>query len=145
MAPTENQIRLLKDSIPTIREHFEPASLEFYRNLFAIAPDTRPLFRDDLAGQGMKYLSTLMTLVDLLDDPETLETELDDLARSHATVGVRPEHYAPMGSALMVTLGESLGRDFTEELQAAWRSAYDHVAVEMQRRATPPADRRTAG
>ncbi len=135
MAPTPTQIKLLKDSVPVIRERFEPASLDFYTNLFSIAPETRPLFREDLAGQGMKYMSTLLTLVDLLDDPEAFDAELDELAQSHATVGVRPEHYAPMGSALLVTLGESLGREFTEELRDAWRSGYEHVAAEMQARA----------
>jgi nitric oxide dioxygenase len=135
MTPTATQIRLLKDSVPVIRERFEPASLDFYANLFSIAPDTRSLFREDLAGQGMKYMSTLLTLVDLLDNPEAFENELDDLAHSHSTVGVRAEHYAPMGSALLVTLGESLGRHFTEELRVAWRSAYEHVAAEMQARA----------
>lgn len=135
MAPTKTQISLLKESIPTIREHFAPASLDFYENLFSIAPETRPLFREDLAGQGMKYMTTLLTLVDLLDDPAAFDAELDDLARSHATVGVRAEYYAPMGSALLVTLGESLGREFTEELRLAWRAAYEHVAAEMQQRA----------
>ena len=135
MAPTATQITLLKNSVPVIRERFEPASLDFYANLFSIAPETRPLFREDLAGQGMKYMSTLLTVIDLLDDTEAFEAELDDLAVSHTTVGVRPEHYAPMGSALLVTLGESLGKEFTEELRDAWRAAYEHVAAEMQARA----------
>lgn len=140
MAPTQTQIRLLKNSIPEIREQLEPASLDFYNNLFSIAPETRPLFRDDLAGQGMKFMSTLMTLADLLDEPELFQTELDDLARSHATVGVKAEYYAPMGSALLVTLGELLREDFTEELQGAWRSAYDYVSEEMKRRSRSSAD-----
>ena len=36
-----------------------------------------------------------------------------------------------MGTALLVTLGETLGPDFTTRLQQAWRAAYDHFAEEM--------------
>ena len=36
-----------------------------------------------------------------------------------------------MGSALMLTLGETLGADFTDELRAAWRAAYEEIALRM--------------
>jgi hemoglobin-like flavoprotein len=34
----------------------------------------------------------------------------------------------------MVTLGEALGAGFTDELQQAWRAAFDAVATEMVER-----------
>ena len=131
MALSEAQILLVKGSLPKIHDRLEPASMVFYENLFAIAPDMGPMFREDLGGQGMKFLNTLKTIAELLDDPEALESELRDLGEGHASFGVQGEHFAPMGSALMVTLGETLGTDFTDEIRAAWRAAYEEIARRM--------------
>jgi nitric oxide dioxygenase len=131
MAIDERQIRLVRESLPLIRERLVPAATDFYENLFAVAPELRALFRTDLASQGMRFMSTLATISDLLDAPEELEREAGDLALAHAGVGVRAAHFAPMGIALMVTLAETLGEAFTPELQAAWHAAYDHFASRM--------------
>ena len=63
--------------------------------------------------------------------PAELGFEIADLAHAHAGVGVRAAHFAPMGVALMVTLAETLGEDYTPDLQAAWHAAYDHFAALM--------------
>ena len=131
MAIDERQIRLVRESLPMIRERLVPAATDFYANLFAVAPELRPLFRSDLTSQGMRFMSTLATIADLLDAPDELEEEASDLALAHANVGVRAAHFAPMGVALMVTLAETLGDRFTPELQAAWHAAYDHFASRM--------------
>ena len=131
MSVSDADIKLVVESLPLIRERLVPASTAFYDNLFTLAPELRTMFRSDLAGQGMRFMSTLATIADLLDDPEALGPELEDLARAHAGIGVRAAHFAPMGSALMVTLGETLGPAFTPDLQGAWRAAYDNFAREM--------------
>ena len=114
-----------------VRERLAPASETFYENLFTVEPELRALFRSDLQSQGMRFMSTLATIADLLDTPAELRSEIADLARAHAGVGVRSVHFAPMGVALMVTLAETLGKDYTPDLQAAWHAAYDHFAALM--------------
>jgi nitric oxide dioxygenase len=131
MALDDEDIRLVRESLPLIAERLEPASLLFYENLFTIAPDLRRLFRDDLAGQGMRFMTTLSTIAEVLDDPQAREAQIKPLARVHTALGTRPEHFAPMGSALLVTLGETLGPAFTPRLQEAWRAAYEAIAAEM--------------
>jgi hemoglobin-like flavoprotein len=131
MPISESERRLVLESLPTIRAHLEPVSMVFYENLFAIRPDMRALFREDLGGQGMRFMTTLTTIAGLLDDPEAFDAMIEKLSRGHAMVGVREDHFAPMGSALLVTLGETLGSDFDSGLQAAWRTAYDEVAAAM--------------
>ena len=49
------------------------------------------------------------------------------ITADYVSAGVRDEHFAPMGSALMVTLGETLGSDSTGDLQAAWRTVYEEI------------------
>lgn len=136
--PDADQRRVLRESLGLIHDRIEPLSMAFYDNLFAIAPEMRPLFRDDLAGQGMRFMTALVTIAELIDAPRSFDAAVAGLARAHARVGVRPEHYPPMGAALLVTLGETLGPAFTEERRQAWRAAYEAVAGAMAAHA--PAD-----
>jgi hemoglobin-like flavoprotein len=131
MPITDVQIRLVHDSLPEVRERLEPASMIFYDNLFAAAPELRELFRPDLQGQGMRFMTTLATIADLLDDPSELDAEIGDLATAHAGLGVHAAHFTPMREALMTTLAQVLGEKFTPELRSAWGAAYDHFAARM--------------
>ena len=67
MAVDAAQIRLVRESLPSIREHRVPVSMNFYDNLFALAPELRAMFRSDIAGQGMRFMTTLATIADLLE------------------------------------------------------------------------------
>jgi hemoglobin-like flavoprotein len=135
MSLTEEDVRIVKDSLPIIRTHLQPASMIFYENLFKVAPELRPMFREDLAGQGMKFFSTLNAIFDMLTEADMAQGEMTELSASHATLGVKPEHYPPMREALDRTLTETLGTDFSPEIRVAWLRAYDDVAAVMIRRA----------
>jgi hemoglobin-like flavoprotein len=102
MTASDTQIRLMRESLPRIRERLVPASRDFYENPFAIVPELRTLFRSDNASQGMRSMFTMATIVGLLDAPAELGTEIHDLAKAHAGVGAQASHFAPMGAALMV-------------------------------------------
>jgi len=41
-------------------------------------------------------------------------------AMKHVSYGVKPEHYAPVGVALLWTLERGLGTEWTPDLAAAW-------------------------
>lgn len=127
----EVERQLVRDSLGLIRIHLLPASSQFYDNLFVLAPQLRGYFRTDLAGQGMRFMTTLTTIAELLETPDEMADELDALAHAHRGIGIRAEHFAPIGAALMVTLGETLGPAFTCELRAAWRGAYEDFAAQM--------------
>ena len=49
MTIDDTQIRLVQESLPRVRERLVPASMDFYDNLFALAPELRALFRSDIA------------------------------------------------------------------------------------------------
>jgi hemoglobin-like flavoprotein len=131
----EADIEVIRESLPDIRRHLDAASERFYVNLFTLAPELRALFPPDMADQGMRFMSTLVTMADLFDDPDAFAAGVERLARVHARAGVRAAHFAPMGHALLVTLGEVMGPAFTSPLQQAWRGAYDHIAAAMIARA----------
>jgi nitric oxide dioxygenase len=96
----------------------------FYGRLFQIAPETRPLFRDDMDLQGRKLMHFLGFLVDNLDDPRALAPDAVALARRHVGYGVSPGQYAAVGEALLWTLGRALGPEFDPATRSAWERAY---------------------
>ena len=55
------------------------------------------------------------------------------MGRRHVTYGTKPGHYATIVKALLQTLGECLEKDFTPEMETAWRRALEFVAETMQR------------
>jgi len=59
------------------------------------------------------------------------------LAKLHASYGVIAKHYEPMGAALLWTLEQSLGTEFTPEVKAAWTETYMILAGVMRVSAAP--------
>jgi len=131
MILTIAQINLIRDSFDRMQPHVEFASMLFYDRLFEIAPELRGLFRADMAGQGMRFMSTMSVILQNLDDPEALGPYLERLAIGHGAYGVKPKHFRPMGQALIQTMRETLGSGFPEDAAAAWGAAYDHIARQM--------------
>ena len=128
MAIDPARLDLVRDSFRRIRGNLQPPSAMFYDALFQHAPGLRGLFRDDLEGQGMRFMTTLAVIVDDLDRPEALERQLSAIGQSHAALGVRPAHFAPMEEALIDTLRAQLGDRLDADTAAAWRDAYGEVA-----------------
>ncbi|SEF62491.1 globin domain-containing protein [Jhaorihella thermophila] len=103
----------------------------FYEKLFERDPNLRALFREDIAGQGMRFMRTLRTIVTALRQLGGAQEVLEPLARTHGALGVHAQHFETMGEALIDTFKELLGPDFTPEMEAAWRKAYREIADAM--------------
>ncbi len=134
MSISQDEIRMVQDSLSRLRHDFDARSMVFYQSLFSRAPELRVLFRDDLAGQGMKFMSTLDVIVKKLDHEEELIGRYKGLGEMHAAIGIKREHFVPMEEALIDTMRDALGDDFTPELETAWRRAYAVVSGNMIRR-----------
>ena len=132
---TPQQIDLVQDSFALIVPRRAEASAIFYRRLFALAPETRVLFKGDLADQGRKLMQVLATIVRNLHDLGPLLDSVDYLAQRHVGYGVRDDHYAVVGQALIETLHECLGDSFTPATERAWGYAYTILSGRMIRAA----------
>ena len=94
------------------------------------------------------FMSMLTVAVNGLDAFDSIEPALRELAIRHAGYGVKAEHFAPVGAALIWILEQSLGADFSDEVRSAWLSVYDALSGVMIEAAyggaapsaTPPAD-----
>lgn len=109
----------------------------FYSKLFEIAPESRAMFPDAIDDQARKLLQTLNWIVDHLDDAETLVPATEDLAIRHVRYGVTAEHYPAVGEALIATLRQGLGPEFSSEDEAAWLRVYAQLSGIMTSAAYP--------
>lgn len=103
----------------------------FYAKLFQLAPETERLFVSDLNAQGKKLTATLAFIIDNVDDMETLLPVASDLAQRHVTFDVLPEHYPPVGAALIATLRDLLGPSFDAKTEQAWAETYGVLSEHM--------------
>lgn len=132
---TPEQVRLVQDSFAKVVPIAGKAADLFYDRLFAIAPDVRPLFPNDLTGQKTKLMQMIATAVANLHQVEKIIPAVEDLGRRHVAYGVTARHYEPVGAALLWTLEQGLGADFTPAVKAAWAETYMTVAGVMQKAA----------
>lgn len=129
---THDQIQLIRHSFAEISRHQEVAALVFYRRLFEVDPSLRALFKDDIQEQAKKLTDMLAALVAMLENVPTLLAELRAMGLRHAGYGVRDEHYATVGAALLDMLAVTLDRQFTPEVRAAWTALYGAVEETMK-------------
>jgi nitric oxide dioxygenase len=125
------QIKLVQDSFAKVLPIAERAGTMFYERLFAIAPEVIPLFRRDKVEQGKMLMATLAVVVNGLDQLESVLPVASVIAKKHVDYGVKAEHYAPVGAALLWTLQQGLGPAWSPALKQAWTAAYDTLSGYM--------------
>lgn len=103
----------------------------FYERLFELAPEVRPLFKNDMHRQANMLVQALDLLVMTLDDFEKLQPIAAAFAVRHAGYGVTPMHYGLVGQTLVLTLEEQLGPHFTGPARRAWTEAYAALSEAM--------------
>lgn len=124
-------ITLVQDSFAKVEPIAPTAAEMFYADLFATAPEVRPLFGDRMDEQGMKLMATLSVVVKGLGDLGTVAPAAQALAIRHVDYGVEPQHYDAVGASLIRTLEHGLGSEFTQEVRAAWIETYGLLANVM--------------
>ena len=129
---TPEQISMVQESFKKVVPIAGTAADLFYDRLFEIAPDVRAMFPDDLREQKKKLIAMLATAVGNLHQVDRIIPAVETLAKRHVGYGVKPEHYRPVGEALLWTLEQGLGGDFTPPVKKAWTETYVTLSGVMQ-------------
>ncbi|HUC65854.1 MAG TPA: globin family protein [Stellaceae bacterium] len=136
---TPEQKQLVRDSFAKLVPIADDAAALFYQRLFTLDPKLRALFTHDMKEQGRKLMSMIATAVAQLDKVEALVPVLRELGKRHVGYGVRDSDYDTVATALLWTLEQGLGADFTPALKAAWTTCYGVLAGEMKAGGRQPA------
>lgn len=125
------QIELVQTSFAKVVPIADQAAVIFYDELFHRDPSLRPMFKDDMTEQRQKLMAMLGTAVNGLRDWDRVQPVVAKLGARHVSYGVKPEHYALVGAALLAALSQGLGDDFTPEVEGAWVEVYGALSGEM--------------
>jgi hemoglobin-like flavoprotein len=129
---TPAQQHLLRTSWSAVEPIADEAATMFYTRLFELDPGLRKHFGyTDMERQRALLMQMLGVVVRHIDRLDEIMPEVEALGRRHAGYRVEPEHYTAVGSALLWTLEQGLGDDFTQETAYAWADAYRRVSSAM--------------
>jgi hemoglobin-like flavoprotein len=130
---TPKQKQLVQSSWQKVLPLSEFAAALFYGRLFELDPSTRWLFKHtNMPEQRKKLMYMIGTAVSNLNVLDQLIPAVRNLGRRHSSYGVKEEHYASVGAALLWTLEQGLGEDFTPEVKEAWTIVYGILADTMK-------------
>jgi hemoglobin-like flavoprotein len=137
---TPAQIRIVRASFARIEPVLPELGERFYQRLFTLAPDLRPQFEAETAGQMPRFMTVVRELVklhlrSLLALPavggRAAIPALVELGRDHAAMGLRAGHLDQMRMALADVLRAAFREHFTREVEGAWMAAFDVLAHAM--------------
>lgn len=125
---TKEQKQIVQQTFAQVAVEAEGVAALFYNRLFTLDPALRRMFPTDMTDQRAKLIQTLWVAVRSLHNPEVLVPTVRMLGERHIEYGVKAEHYATVGDALLWTLEQGLQKDFTPEVRAAWTAVYYFLA-----------------
>jgi hemoglobin-like flavoprotein len=110
----------------------DAAAQLFCERLLEIDPSLRGLLRGDMRQQGAQFMQLIDATVNGLSRLERIIPLLEELGRRYAGYGVKNHHYATVGAALLWTLAQGLGTEFTPKAKVAWATIYAVLALTMR-------------
>ncbi len=128
---TDTEIQAVQRTFELIMPIADTFTAMFYTRFFTENPTIRPLFKTDMASQRQKVIGMLALAVRGLDEPQTMLRKLDALGQRHVTYHVEPEHYIHMNAAILATLTDFLGENFTDVMRNGWVKALNLLTTIM--------------
>ena len=127
-----DQIAVITRSFQEIVPVEDALAALFYGRLFTLEPSFKPMFGADMRTQGRKFREMLHLIIDNMHAHELLTRHLQACGERHSSYGVRAEHYAPVGAALLWALEQALDERYTPDVAQAWAALYHLIASAMQ-------------
>ncbi len=126
-------VALLQQSYAEVEPQKEAFAGAFYQRLFALYPQTLPLFAaTDMKRQQSSLMATLELVVAGVARGDNVVPSIEQLGRRHAMYGVKEEHYPMVGQALLETFEQFLGEKWTSQVEATWTEAYTIITDHMK-------------
>ncbi len=127
------QIELVQSTWKSVVPIADQAASLFYGKLFELDPDIKLHFaQTEMEEQKKKLMQMINVAVNGLNRLEDIVPAVQELGRGHVNYGVQDDHYDTVGAALLWTLEQGLGEDFTPEVKDAWTVTYTVLADTMK-------------
>ena len=131
MTLTQEEIAIVKSTVPVLQEHGLQITTTFYNKLFSAHPELSNMFSlpNQRGGHQQTALANaIFAYAAHIDDLPKLGAAVDHIANRHASLLVKAEHYPIVGKYLISAMGDVLGSALTDEIRDAWIVAYQQLA-----------------
>lgn len=122
------QMRLVKATVPALKEKGEVITSIFYKNMLRAHPELNNYFNSVNQAnhrQPRALTSVILTFAGAINyDISELIPKLERMCNKHCSLGIKPEHYDIVGKYLLGAFAEVLGPAMTPETEVAWGRAY---------------------
>src|SRR5690606_14936939 len=128
---TTEQKQLVKATVPVLKEHGVLLTTHFYKRMFEHNPELKHIFNmgnQQNSKQQTALAVAVLAYAEHIENPSVLLPVVNTIGHKHASLDIRPEHYAIVGEPLIASIGEVLGDAATPELLEAWTLAYGQLA-----------------
>ncbi len=125
------QIQLVKSTIPLLESAGTAITEHFYQRMFSHNPELQHIFNmsnQQSGRQSFALFSAIAAYAKHLDDLENLLSMVERIAHKHTSMNIQPAHYDIVGLHLIETLRELAPEQFTADIEAAWLAAYQLLA-----------------
>jgi hemoglobin-like flavoprotein len=129
---TGHQQQLIRASFERVLPIEEAAAALFYERLFALDPRLTTLFKGGIDAQCRKLMVALRTVADHSHCLGRLVPALRELGRRYDNHGATDRDYDTVAAALIWTLEQELGANFTAETREARTTWCGILANEMK-------------
>ncbi|KAK8079899.1 nitric oxide dioxygenase [Apiospora hydei] len=127
MALSYQQAKLVKGTVPILKEHGEHIATVFYKTMLKDHPELNDYFNSVHMRSGMQpraLTSLILSFAANVSHLSELGTKLERVANKHVSLGIQPDQYEIVGKYLIRALAAVLGAAMTEEVRVAWTKAY---------------------
>ncbi|KAK0731370.1 globin-like protein [Lasiosphaeris hirsuta] len=134
MALTYQQSKLVRDTLPALREHGEKIASIFYKNMLRDHPELNDYFNTVNQKNGRQpraLTAVILAFAANINHTSELIPRLERMCNKHCSLGIKPEHYDIVGEYLLRAFGEVLGPAMTRDTLVAWTKAYWLLAKMM--------------
>ncbi|HEY4251732.1 MAG TPA: NO-inducible flavohemoprotein [Roseomonas sp.] len=130
-ALSDDTIAIVKATVPALAAHGLTITERMYARLFEDAA-IRALFNQSHQGDGgsqpKALANAILAYARNIDRLEVLGGAVERIAQKHTGLRIAPEHYQPVGVALLGAIRDVLGDAATPPVLAAWGEAYWSLA-----------------
>ena len=127
----ENYISLIQISWKLLTDRNTETGVIFYQKLFSLEPALRAKFHGDLTEQRTRLMLMIDSAVKSVEFLDEMGQPFHSLGVRHAEYGVQPEDFRVFEAALIATLQQMLGEQWSDQLQEAWQWMFARIETMM--------------
>ena len=128
---SQEQISIVKSTIPLLESVGPTITNHFYARMFKHTPELQHIFNmshQHSGKQAVALFSAIAAYAKYIDNLPVLQNAVERIAQKHTSFSIQPHHYDIVGEHLLATLRELAPEAFTAEVESAWSAAYNQLA-----------------